>query len=272
MNWYFVKDGRRQGPVDEAEMTRLVANAEVRPDTLVWREGMAEWQRYDAVAPPAQVLSDPFAPVATAAPAAGTAAAAAAPFAATQRADRCSQCGRLLPAGEMARFGDVFVCADCKPLYVQRLREGVAPVAQMVYAGFWIRFGARLVDGLLLAVVNMIFYSPMIFMSMKQEQGQPPSGGFIAVTCVSYLLAFGFGIAYEVYFLGKSGATPGKKACNIKVVMADGGPLTYGRATGRYFAQMLSGFTLGIGYIIAAFDAEKRALHDHVCNTRVIRT
>ena len=107
---------------------------------------------------------------------------------------------------------------------------------------------------------------------MGQEPGREPSGAFIAVTCVSYLLAFGFGIAYEVYFLGKSGATPGKKVCNIRVVMADGGPLSYGRATGRYFAQMLSGMTLGIGYIIAAFDAEKRSLHDHICSTRVVRT
>ena len=46
--------------------------------------------------------------------------------------------------------------------------------------------------------------------------------------------------------------------------------MTYGRATGRYFAHFLSSFTLGIGYLIAAFDNEKRALHDHVCDTRVV--
>ena len=45
-----------------------------------------------------------------------------------------------------------------------------------------------------------------------------------------------------------------------------------GRAVGRYFAQWLSAFILYIGYIIAGFDSEKRALHDHICDTRVIYT
>jgi uncharacterized RDD family membrane protein YckC len=44
------------------------------------------------------------------------------------------------------------------------------------------------------------------------------------------------------------------------------------RAFGRYFAKMLSWFTLAIGFIIAGFDVEKRALHDYICSTRVIRT
>ena len=246
MSWYYAREGRRQGPVEQTEFERLVATGDVRADTLVWREGMAGWQRYD------QTRAAAFEPVAG--------------------GEYCSQCGRVFSPAEMVRFGEQWVCAECKPLYVQRLREGVAPLAQLDYAGFWIRFAARLVDGLLLFVVNLIFYAPMIFMSVRQEQGQQPSGAFIGVTCLSYLLAFGFGIAYEVYFLGKSGATPGKKACNVRVVMADGGPLSYGRATGRYFAQMLSGMTLGIGYVIAAFDAEKRSLHDHICGTRVVRT
>jgi uncharacterized RDD family membrane protein YckC len=54
------------------------------------------------------------------------------------------------------------------------------------------------------------------------------------------------------------------------VVTADGGRVSYLRALGRYFAKMLSGFTCLIGYIIAAFDGQKRALHDHICNTRVV--
>ena len=71
--------------------------------------------------------------------------------------------------------------------------------------------------------------------------------------------------------VGKHGATPGKMACGLKVVSPDGGPVSYGKACGRFFAEMLSGLTLGIGYIMVAFDDEKRALHDRICNTRVIR-
>ena len=60
-------------------------------------------------------------------------------------------------------------------------------------------------------------------------------------------------------------------ACKIKVVTADGGRVSYARAFGRYFAKMLSAFTCMIGYIIAVFDnPQKRALHDHICNTRVV--
>ena len=58
--------------------------------------------------------------------------------------------------------------------------------------------------------------------------------------------------------------------CRVEVVVADGGRVLWGRATGRYFATFLSGLTLLIGYVIAAFDEEKRALHDHVCNARVV--
>jgi uncharacterized RDD family membrane protein YckC len=59
-------------------------------------------------------------------------------------------------------------------------------------------------------------------------------------------------------------------ACNVKVVKADGSPVGYGLATGRFFAKIISGIILGIGYIMAAFDEEKRSLHDRICNTRVV--
>jgi uncharacterized RDD family membrane protein YckC len=59
-------------------------------------------------------------------------------------------------------------------------------------------------------------------------------------------------------------------ACKLEVVTADGGKVSYGRALGRYFSTWLSSLICAIGYIMAAFDGQKRALHDHICNTRVI--
>jgi uncharacterized RDD family membrane protein YckC len=85
------------------------------------------------------------------------------------------------------------------------------------------------------------------------------------------LIQFGIGVAYETWFVGKFAATPGKMACKIKVVNADGSKVSYLKALGRYFAKMLSSLILFIGYIMVAFDSEKRGLHDHICNTRVIR-
>ena len=70
--------------------------------------------------------------------------------------------------------------------------------------------------------------------------------------------------------IGKYGATLGKMACRIKVVTSEGGPVSYMRALGRYFAKQLSCLTLMIGYIMAFFDKENRALHDRICDTRVV--
>jgi uncharacterized RDD family membrane protein YckC len=60
-------------------------------------------------------------------------------------------------------------------------------------------------------------------------------------------------------------------ALDLKVVRPDGGPISLGRAVGRYFAKIVSGIILMIGYIMAGFDSEKRALHDMMCDTRVIK-
>jgi len=79
------------------------------------------------------------------------------------------------------------------------------------------------------------------------------------------------GATYEGVFVSRFGATPGKMALDLKVIRPDGGPLSLGRAVGRYFAKIVSGIILAIGYIMAGFDSQKRALHDMICDTRVIR-
>jgi uncharacterized RDD family membrane protein YckC len=60
-------------------------------------------------------------------------------------------------------------------------------------------------------------------------------------------------------------------ALGLKVVRSDGTKLSNGRIVGRYFAELVSLLVLWIGYIMAAFDDQKRALHDMICDTRVIK-
>ena len=72
MTWYYAIGNERQGPVDDAELDRLIATRTVTPETLVWRAGMADWQplaqaRPRAVAPPAPVIPPPPAPITPAA-------------------------------------------------------------------------------------------------------------------------------------------------------------------------------------------------------------
>lgn len=75
-------------------------------------------------------------------------------------------------------------------------------------------------------------------------------------------------VVYEVWLLGSwRGQTVGKRACGIRVINADGTMLDSGDALRRTLASFLSTFTLGIGYVMAAFDDRKRALHDRIANT-----
>jgi uncharacterized RDD family membrane protein YckC len=239
MNWYYADAGQQAGPVDETQFQALIASGKITRDTLVWREGMANWQPYREVA----------------APGAGVSLGQAV----------CAECGRSFPVQEMISYGPTKVCASCKPVFLQKLSEGASLQRGTVrYAGFWIRVGAKLIDGIILAVV---FMPPLLYFAFKNAQNPTvlPVGQLI----VQLLYIIG-NAGYTIFFLGKYAATPGKMACGLKVITADGGPVSYGRATGRFFAEMLSGLICYIGYIMVAFDSQKRGLHDHICSTRVI--
>jgi len=148
-----------------------------------------------------------------------------------------------------------------------------APFARVRYAGFWIRFLARLIDGAILGIAGLILRLPlMIMLGIGMGRGYPfgltsAMGAAMGASLVVNLL---LGMAYEVYFVSTRGATPGKMALGLKIIRADGSSVPPGLALGRYFAHWVSGIILLIGYIMAAFDSQKRALHDRICETRVI--
>lgn len=72
MNWFYSEGGAQKGPIDDSSFRALVANGTIRPDSLVWHEGMADWQPLSAAEPglAPQVVPPPT-PGAAAAPAAG---------------------------------------------------------------------------------------------------------------------------------------------------------------------------------------------------------
>jgi uncharacterized RDD family membrane protein YckC len=78
--------------------------------------------------------------------------------------------------------------------------------------------------------------------------------------------------AYFVLLHGSGGRTLGKALAGVRVVAASGEPVGYGRALARYFAWLLSLFTLGVGFLVAAARGDRRALHDLVAATRVVRS
>ena len=257
MNWHYVEQGQQVGPVSEEQFAGLVRNGKINPDTLVWHEGMANWLPFGQVESDLKSGGPADAP-----PVMGTGAEAA-----------CAECGKLFPVDEMIHHGNVRICAGCKPVFMQKLAEGaeIRPAGELRYATVSTRFAAVLVDGLLLLVVNAAIRMAA-GLSPVQIGAMPTQNGGVALQFILMGIQMGIGIAYETVMIGKYGATLGKMACKIKVVTADGGQVTYLRALARYFAKLLSSLVCLIGYIIAIFDKpQTRALHDHICNTRVIQ-
>lgn len=69
--------------------------------------------------------------------------------------NECCGCGQRFSSDDMICYEDSWVCARCKPVFVQKLKEGVSLPGVMEYAGFWLRFGAKSIDGLIVGVVSL---------------------------------------------------------------------------------------------------------------------
>ena len=195
----------------------------------------------------------------------------------------CSQCGRALAQSDLVHIAGNWVCADCKPVFLSRVMAsgaaGASPNAWR-YGGFWIRFGARFIDGLIFTAPVLIFAAvlmPNLIRASSQTRNSPNpmlAAGFLTFFVVAFLA----GGCYEILMLKYRSATLGKMACGLKVIRSDGRTLSWGVCFGRFF--MWNVVTSGIPYIntvlmlvsaiMLGVDDEKRALHDRVCDTRVI--
>jgi uncharacterized RDD family membrane protein YckC len=148
------------------------------------------------------------------------------------------------------------------------------------YAGFWIRFVALIIDAIIMTVVGTILTLPlrllMVGSTVTAVQSQDPAAALAMLPAmmgmlgISMLVNIALGLAYEGYFVSNKGGTIGKLALGLQIIHVDGSRLTFAQAIGRYFARLLSAIILYIGFIMAGFDPEKRALHDRICNTLVI--
>lgn len=183
--------------------------------------------------------------------------------------EKCSLCGLTFSRDMMVQFGEKWVCAPCKPNYLQMLQQGLSTSGQMRYGGFWIRVGARIIDSIILQVFNYILLM-VVFLGFSIEDSVSNPGPIVAMTVLQVCVSIVISLSYEVWFVGKFRATPGKMLCGLVIVRPDGDRVSYMRVLGRQFATGLSALILGIGYIMAGFDREKRALHDRICDTRVI--
>lgn len=147
------------------------------------------------------------------------------------------------------------------------------------YAGFWRRAVALLVDSLIIGIVASVLYIAVLgtqfFRLMTQTpQNQDPKAFLSILVSMTLFQIFTF-VFFWLYFAlqesGKAQATVGKRVMGIKVVGADGGRISFWRATGRTFGKMVSNMTLYFGYYMAGFTKKRQALHDLMADTYVVQ-
>jgi uncharacterized RDD family membrane protein YckC len=235
MQWYYAEKGQQNGPVEEYALVGLVNAGVVRDDTLVWHEGLPNWLSYGSVREM-------------------RAAASTASVYAAQGVGVPVQPTAQAPAAA----------------YIPHNYAAVAPGVH--YAGFWIRFVAKIIDSILLNIALLVVRIPLGVSMFTPMTSRNPAAimAIMGAVAISTLLSILITAAYETYFVSAKGATLGKMALGLKVVRPDGAPISMGLAAGRYFAQWLSAIIFMIGFIMAGFDDQKRALHDRICETRVI--
>ena len=162
------------------------------------------------------------------------------------------------------------------------------PPLHLVYAGFWIRVAAHLLDNLFVSVpfvliwmmVVMMFVGASVFAPFIESQNAKPDPAVVASLVITVLFCYvslivGRLILTWLYHAmlesGPHQATWGKRIVGVKVTSVTGQRISFGHATGRYFSTFLTGMTMGIGYLMVAFTDKKQALHDMVANTLVVQ-
>lgn len=141
---------------------------------------------------------------------------------------------------------------------------------EIEYAGFWVRLAAYCID-------SAIVWAGLLFVKLAMGIFSISGGSMLEAHLlfrysVRDIILYVFEVLYFILLTYGTGTTPGKRLLNLRVVNADLSPglslvdVVYRETVGRF----LCGLSVGIGYIMAGVDREKRGLHDMICDTRVV--
>lgn len=166
MQWFYAVDGQQLGPVDAAQLTRLRLTGTIGDESLVWREGMADWRPYREAA-------------ATAPPVSGPASGGGGVI--------CAECGRPFPLEQVVRLADAFVCAGCKPIRLQKISEGVTDNSATLIRKDHIKHEASIKS------VGMLYFLGAVFLGITAIVGLA-SGGSDGLAAGIVLLCFTAGL------------------------------------------------------------------------------
>jgi len=182
----------------------------------------------------------------------------------------CTRCGASIGV-------DAVFCPACGNPVVPVAVAAPAVPLRTAYAGFWLRFVAWIIDMLILSAVGLIVLVPLVFtlfhgMSyegpMRWPMGWPMAPPFFWYWPLNLI---GYWLYFALFESSTWQATPGKRVLGLFVTDMQGRPISFARATGRFFGKFLSWAILMIGYIMAGFTAKKQALHDILADCLVLR-
>ncbi|HEY2115573.1 MAG TPA: RDD family protein [Candidatus Angelobacter sp.] len=167
------------------------------------------------------------------------------------------------------------------PTYAGAPAVAYSAVPVAPYGGFWIRLLAYLIDHVILSAVAAPLFFLLVLPTILSvihgaERNQEPSPemvfAILSSVFIYIVLAFVGQWLYEALLTSSSWqGTIGKRVLRLKVVDEAGNRVGFGRATGRFFAKILSSWFLCIGFIMVGFTDRKRGLHDMLAATLVMR-
>jgi uncharacterized RDD family membrane protein YckC len=153
------------------------------------------------------------------------------------------------------------------------------------YAGFWLRFVAVIIDGIILGAIQFIAIMPILgimgigvaenmenFDSADQAEAMSMMGSIMAMAGIAQIVFLAIQTLY--YSLMESSsyqASVGKMVLGLKVTDINGNKLDFTKALVRNLCKIISSMILLIGYLMAAFTEKKQALHDMIANTLVVK-
>lgn len=185
----------------------------------------------------------------------------------------CHRCGKIFQEGYRfcpgcgLELSETATPADqVRPIPAASSQPG-SP-SPVLYAGFWLRVAALLIDRFLLGFVNVSLCVFYVFLSGMDWNGEEWRTLSLASAVFGFLLKW---IYFTLLESSASQATLGKAVIGIRVTDEQGRRITLFKANARYWAKILSLLTLGFGYLMAGFTRRKQALHDFVAGTLVVR-
>ena len=245
--WYYSDAQRQQhGPVDAGDLAVLHNKGLLTADMLVWREGMSGWK------PWSEMIREVIAGGAPEDP----------------RAEAMTRAAEAAPNDGAYRPYAIAEPSPYAPPQAQvDANGGVVLGGHIVYAGFWKRVAASIIDNLLLGIVGGVI-GGMLGFAIGTSVGLQ---GSLVLDVLVNLFSIALGAVYFGWMhSSEQQASLGKMAVGIKVVRTSGERISFARAIGRHFATIISALILGIGYLMAAFTDRKQALHDIICDTLVV--